>query len=293
MSAAVRAYLLLESLFGRALMWRIGRWMYHGSRRELRNDPKTNGEYALQRAWVAAQSGLSSSKADLRIVDVGANIGDWTVELLETLKTSTVDGFVIQAFEPAPTQRQDMIARCESEIALGRVVVDARGLAAMAGHFPFGITGDQTGTSALIAPSQGAPNGSEFEIETTTLDAVCSESGLDRLHLVKVDTEGNDFNVILGAKDLLKREVIEILQFEYNWRWVAFDRTLKNVFDFLAGKPYVIGRLTPEGVEVYDAWHPELERFIETNYIIAHRDSIGLIPHWRAVFDSSNTAKRL
>jgi hypothetical protein len=47
-----------------------------------------------------------------------------------------------------------------------------------------------------------------------------------------------------------------------------------------------------DGIEVYDTWHPELERFIETNYVIAHHDALAALPHWRATFDAANTAAR-
>ena len=35
---------------------------------------------------------------------------------------------------------------------------------------------------------------------------------------ILLDTEGNDFNVILGCQEMFENEKIVALQFEYNWR---------------------------------------------------------------------------
>lgn len=275
------------------MAWRIGRWLYQGSRRETDNGPVVNGEHLLQGAWVKACVAAARPGAGYEVVDVGANVGAWSANLIGELARAGVADYRLWAFEPAPAQRAKLSTRCQDAITTGRMIVDPRGLAAEPGKARFNVVGDVGGTNAL-ASDVGEPVGGEaVEIDITTLDDLCAEHAIARLHLVKVDTEGNDFNVILGARGLFDRQAIDILQFEYNWRWVAFGRFLHNVFEFLDGRPYRLGRLTGTGVEVYDGWHPELERFIETNYVIAHRDALARLPHWRATFDDANTAAEI
>jgi hypothetical protein len=127
-----------------------------------------------------------------------------------------------------------------------------------------------------------------IEVEIVTLDRICAERGYAYVDFVKVDTEGNDFNVIVGARGLLDKQAIGILQFEYNWRWIAFGHSLFEVFKFLEGREYVLGRLTQTGIEVYDVWHPELDRYIETNYVLVHRDRLDALPYVAMSFDNSN-----
>ncbi|HKT54434.1 MAG TPA: hypothetical protein VJP88_08275, partial [Caulobacteraceae bacterium] len=62
----------IERAIGRSLTWRLGRWLYLGSRRELINDPHLNGEYALQ-AWLLEAA--AARGAPLVFIDVGANLG--------------------------------------------------------------------------------------------------------------------------------------------------------------------------------------------------------------------------
>jgi FkbM family methyltransferase len=267
------------------------------------NDPTVNGEYLLLGAWAQARAARArASKTQvtgeaageaLEIVDVGANVGAWSAHLIGDLARAGVETYRIRAVEPAPAQRAALAALCRTTIDAGRLTVDPRGLAATPGKASFNVMSDTSGANALVSPVGEAAGDQSVEIDVTTLDAMCAEAGVARLHLVKVDTEGNDFNVILGAQGLFDREAIDILQFEYNWRWVAFGRLLNDVFAFLKGRPYRLGRLGPDGVEFYDDWHPELERFIETNYVIAHRDALDGLPHWRAAFDGANTAVRI
>jgi len=52
---------------------------------------------------------------------------------------------------------------------------------------------------------------------------------------------------------------------------------------------YSVGKVTPNGIELYQDWHPELERFFEGNYILLHSEAL----HWFATmtgkFDTYNT----
>lgn len=283
---ALKLYAVLEAVVGRSNLWRIGRWLYLGSRRELRNTPTLNGEYDLH-DWVlrafAATGG--AERPWMVFCDVGANVGNWTANLLADLQATGVQDFVIHACEPAPPQFATLKARFPSD--QNSVRFDPRGLAATSGRASFSVTGEQTGTSSLLAGEQDK-NGA-VSIEVTTLDRLCAEQGYDHLHLIKVDTEGNDFNVILGSKRMFERGAISAFQFEYNWRWIPFGHTLRDVFEFLEGRPFVLGKLTANGLEYYREWHPELDRFIETNYVIVHQDIARSLPHVFMAFDASNT----
>ena len=60
---------------------------------------------------------------------------------------------------------------------------------------------------------------------------------------------------------------IDVLQFEYNWRWIDARYFLKDAFALLLPLGYLIGKVTPAGVEFYDRWHFELETFREANFV--------------------------
>jgi hypothetical protein len=44
-------------------------------------------------------------------------------------------------------------------------------------------------------------------------------------------------------------------------RWVHARRYLRDAFTFADALGYQLGKVTPRGIEFYEAWHPELESF--------------------------------
>jgi hypothetical protein len=85
--------------------------------------------------------------------------------------------------------------------------------------------------------------------------------------LVKVDAEGHDLAVLRGSSRLFADQRISIAQFEYNHRWVYSRSFLCDAFELLQPLGYRVGKLTPLGVEFYPSWDPDLETFIEGNYV--------------------------
>jgi hypothetical protein len=77
----------------------------------------------------------------------------------------------------------------------------------------------------------------------------------------------------MGASESLRKGLIDAWQFEYNHRWVSEGSYIKDVFDFIADKPYTLGKVHGNGIETYDMWHPELEHFFESNYVLIRKGS--------------------
>lgn len=288
-----RLYDAIEAVIGRDLAWRAGRFLYLGARRELANDPATNGEYALIR-WVLDAAGdvgqlaAGHRPAGAVLIDVGANVGDWTERALRDLHTREQHRQVpVYAFEPAPEQRARVESRLKDALVTGRLLLHSHAVGASPALSRFTVTGALSGTSSLTEGALTA--GRQIDVQVVTLDDVSSRHGLTDIVLAKVDTEGNDFNVILGGAALLKEGRVRVLQFEYNWRWVGFGHCLKNVFQAIEETPYEFGRLTQEHIEIYHEWHPELEHYYETNYVLVRRDVLPRLPHRRVVFGRYET----
>lgn len=126
-------------------------------------------------------------------------------------------------------------------------------------------------------------------VELATLDLYCAEASVDHIHIVKCDTEGNDLAVMRGAAGLLAAGRIDVLQFEYNQRWINARAFLKDVFELVEALPYRVGRVMPESIELFDAWHPELERFYQSNYVLVREPSLHGLNARGGAFDNSNS----
>jgi FkbM family methyltransferase len=140
------------------------------------------------------------------------------------------------------------------------------GLSDRVGHATLHIAGPGAGINSLHR-SDGQSDLSTEQVAVTTLDEHARENGLDSFALVKIDTEGHDLAVLRGARGLLGRQGISVVQFEYNQRWIYARSYLRDAFDLLEPLGYRIGKLTPQGIEFYPCWDADLETFVEGNYI--------------------------
>lgn len=51
-------------------------------------------------------------------------------------------------------------------------------------------------------------------VEIETLSCFCRDRNIDRIHFLKIDTEGYDFHVLVGAADMLKNKKIDVIDVE-------------------------------------------------------------------------------
>lgn len=117
-----------------------------------------------------------------------------------------------------------------------------------------------------------------------------ASQGLDKLTMLKIDTEGFDCEVLRGAVLALANKRIDVIQFEYNWRWLANRSSLRDVFQLIEGTEYRLGKLVGNGVVFYEKWHFELDRYFENNYVLVPRGSVIERLGQHVHFDASNVA---
>ena len=56
-------------------------------------------------------------------------------------------------------------------------------------------------------------------VPKTTIDEFFAVQGIDRAHMLTVDTEGWDGRVLAGARKTLQAQRIDVLEFEYSVKW--------------------------------------------------------------------------
>ena len=287
----------LWATLGRRNFVRLGRFLWMQARLDVVNDPRQNGELLVLRALARRLAGGS----DPVVLDVGANLGEWSESFLKLLfaaqgdishRASTARPR-LHLFEPAPATRA-LLTRRGLAVRYPKAVIEIVPMA----------VGDRNGTAELavfderdgihtLSPVAGDVPKGLVEVTCTTLDAYCSAHGIDRVDYLKVDTEGNDFNVLRGAEALLREGRVRYLQFEYNHRWIAFRRFLKDAFDLLEPFGYHVGKITGRGIDVYSGWHHELESFREGNYLAWRGDALDLeLPSVEPWLDAANGSKR-
>lgn len=98
-----------------------------------------------------------------------------------------------------------------------------------------------------------------YEVDVTTLDNFVKENEINKINLLKIDTEGNDYNVLLGAKESLANDTIDLIHFEFNAMNVYSRVFFRDFFDLLNN--YDLYRLVPKGfihLKKYEPIHCEI-----------------------------------
>lgn len=184
--------------------------------------------------------------------DVGANIG------LYTLLFSALVGpkGQVHAFEPEP----DNYARLELHLALNAAVnVRAEPLALFSEQgevslnvFPLGLgpwhslgwprLPDPYRPGTIVEPTD------TIKVKATSLDAYVAEHAIERIDLLKVDVEGAEYDVLLGARALLASGRIGAILFEVSLPQVeAMGHEANAIFEHLASFGYRSYWIDPEG----------------------------------------------
>lgn len=276
----------------RRLMWRLGRKIYLNARGDIANDIDSNGESNLQRRIL---ENAQKNGGHCVVLDIGANLGLWTQAFTshaQGLNLTRTD-FTIYSFEPVPTAREKLIENLQTDIATFDVRILPVAMSDETSSQMMTINGETSGSNSLEADDsvRDVSGLSKIEVQTSTLEDFAKQEGIETFNLIKCDTEGHDAFVIDGAKGLLGEGRIEVFQFEYNHRWVYGRRYLKDVFDLIEelAVPYKLARLSPKALEVYDVWHPEMERFFESNYALIRADILPSLDVHLGVYDATNT----
>ena len=180
---------------------------------------------------------LVAKKIDF-FVDVGANVGDWTRILLKH-SDSPSQGIL---YEPSPTVFMKLAQNLETyeglifrQLAVG----ENEGRATLHENLK------STNVSSLISP-RGLTK--QTEVDVTALDKDLLGLGIEKVDFLKIDTEGYDFQVLKGTCELLKRQAIGLIQFEYGHSWIPASSTLKAATNYLESFGYEVLLLKSDGL---------------------------------------------
>ena len=143
--------------------------------------------------------------------DVGANVGQTSSAALTSFPGATVF-----AFEPDKTS----FGALTTNIRDPRFQPNNLALSDKAGESRFFDYGAFATSNSLVENAQyAARTGHPVTIRTVecdTLDAFCRSHGIDRIDVLKIDTEGHEMAVLQGASQMLSSHRIRFVYVEFN-----------------------------------------------------------------------------
>lgn len=200
------------------------------------------------------------------VFDVGANVGEYSLEVISVFGKKVR----LYCFEPS---KKSFISLMQNFRDYENVKVYNLGF------------GEKDKTTTLYSDQIGSGSASLFDrrldhsgremkykeqIKIKQLDDFCREKAINHIHLLKLDVEGNEFNVLKGARQLIDSDSIDFIQFEFGGCNID-SKTFFQDFFYLLNPNYRIHRVLKNGLVPIDNYKEKYEVFIGTNYLAISR----------------------
>ncbi len=224
-----------------------------------------NGE----RRWLnELRQRLSACGEDRCVIfDVGANVGDYAREVAGVFGGSAA----IHAFEPS---RATFERLCRSTADIGGIVCNNLGV------------GSSTSTATLYTDGEGSTLASLYprdlerfdrsmdrseSIELVSVDDYCRQKGIDRIDLLKLDIEGNEYEALRGAEGMIRDGRIRFIQFEFGATTLAARVSFHDFWQLLSPS-FDIYRILKHGLQPVRRYEESCEIFMYQNFVAAVRE---------------------
>lgn len=176
------------------------------------------------------------------IFDVGANVGNYAMKL----RQSNLD-VAIFCFEPHPVNFQKLNQNMKNlNIKLVNV-----GVGCEIGKIKIYDYEDEDGSSHAslykdVIETIHNRKSVAHEVEIITLDDFALKNGINRVHLLKIDTEGHEMSVLKGFEQFIRSDKVDLIHFEFNEMNIISRTFFKDFWDYLPN--YEIFRMLPDGL---------------------------------------------
>ena len=224
-------------------------------RGEQNSDMHTNGELNFLKRNIGKFNNL---------FDVGANKGEWTRFILSLNKDVE-----IHCFEPSIYT----FKKLKENNFPKNVICNNFGLNSKKETRDLFVFGDGSGGNSLYKRYGIKQEAQKKEkVILDTLENYCLEKNIKDIDFIKIDTEGNEFEVLKGMKSLLKENKIKVIQFEYGGCNLDARVFLKDIFDFFKDFDYKIYKIFPNKIELIKNYRQDLDNFRYANYLAIQKN---------------------
>lgn len=200
---------------------------------------------------------LFENRKDVKIFDIGANVGELTFLLNKFLPYSE-----IYSFEPNPITCQILQEKFKN---MTNIHVSKIGFSSKeeAGNL-YTYRDDKISQHASVIKEvftdlHHTNSIISFEVKLKTLDSYVFKKNITKIDYLKIDTEGYELDILKGGLNFIKSGGISIIQFEFNEMNILRRVFLRDFFELLAN--YKIFRLAESGLIDISEYKSEYEIF--------------------------------
>jgi FkbM family methyltransferase len=226
-------------------------------------------------SWVADYivKYFKSQKDKVIIFDVGANSGEHAAYFLKRC------GYTIYSFEPLPGAFQRLVENTrdfENAININSALGDKIEQATLYTPTEFAVQASLHKidfSDALVKVNANK----KIKVSVNTLDNFCKTNKISKIHFLKVDIEGHELQMFDGSKDMLSKNLICFIQFEFgggiNPQFRIFFKDFWNLFS----DNYKIYRVLQNGLYEIKNYDVRWEQYYCTNFVAELKDKSNFI----------------
>ena len=222
---------------------------------DLNLDMYKNGEFSLLKSLIKILD------KDSNIVDVGSNVGEYSLKAFEL-------SFMGKVHLVDPLQRNlDISNNKLLNFGYDRFTLNKFALSNQISSEKFYTNNDHdlSGHDSLHDMKQigGKESITTIEVDVTTFDNLVEEKKINKVHFMKIDVEGNELSVLEGSRNAFKNKLIDYVQFEYGNAALAARTNLYDFIVFFNQYKYTLYFIKPNGLEKIN-----YDQYLEKRYNI-------------------------
>ncbi len=205
-------------------------------------------------------------------IDIGANVGKYTKLLLTETKSKII------SFEPLPLAFKDL-QKIEQNYT-DRLKVYNYAIGEKDETLELNYSNEKSEKASFLENLNQLSfydfkNNQKIKTKVYCLDTFFSNNPnllSKNIDLLKIDTEGFEFEVLKGAKKILEQNPPKYIQIEFNWHQLFKGQTIYNFSKFL--HQYDLYQILPYGNDLIkiNPNRPESNIFHLTNFVYIRKD---------------------
>lgn len=232
-------YDLYRVLFARKVFYKFNKLLYQLSLRGIgvlnyATDKQSGEEHFIKHHVSKISKGI--------VLDVGANVGGYA-KLIKKFNQN-ID---IHAFEPHPATYQKLIKNID-RLDIKTYNVGVGFSEGVLNLYDYAEEDGSEHASLYKDVIEQIHKGQTIahEVRIISLDAFAAEHKIDRVGLLKIDTEGHELEVLKGFEHFIRDNKVDLIHFEFNEMNIASKVCFKDFWELLSN--YDFYRMLPDGL---------------------------------------------
>ncbi len=223
--------------------------------------PENSGELEVLKRVAAYYQGRK-----IIFFDAGANAGYYSESVLRIF----MNAITVYCFEPSLFTFQKLVLNLGDSVRAFQVALsNQRGSATL--HLDQAGSGVASLEDTAYAPPFGIVATMNEQVKTDTIDHFCDEHSIPKIHFLKMDVEGHEYAILEGAREKIRLNAIDFIQFEFGRVNIDSGVPLKKFYKLLH-QDYLIYRIIQTGLVPQFEYNYEYEIYLGTNFLAVNRN---------------------